>query len=141
MVCPLTRSEDVLVKLIFGSQEEMDANILKVRKGLKIDMLAKHPVLFTTIVMAMIGLGIYLAASKSGSSSESLTHIEANNNTIISIGADVTGMSPSDFRGIIEAAMVTDTQLANDAISIVKSAKEEGAAIIFDENNCYPVYA
>lgn len=125
--------EDIIVKFVFGKQEDFDDFIKKVREKCQMDKLKDNKVLLTSIIVSLILTGGYYAVKKSGGDPQKLYQIEANNNTIINIGAGMVEMSPELFKSIIETTIKKDTNLATDAIHIIKPAKKtESAEIIFD---------
>lgn len=125
--------EDVLIKFVFGSQEEFDAFIETARKRCRMDIIKENKGLFSAIIIALILGGAYYAVKKSGAEPQKLYNIEANNNTIINLGAGMVDISPDDFRAIIETAVKADTKLAKDALQVIRPAKQDGGAtIIFD---------
>lgn len=127
-------TEDILVKFLFGSQEEFDAFIEKARKRCRMDIIKENKALFSAIIIALILGGVIYAVKKSGAEAQKIVQIEANNNTIINLGAGMVELSPQEFRAIIETVVKADTKLAKDAIHIIKPAKNEDATVEFDGN-------
>jgi len=128
--------EDILVKFVFGNQQEFEAFITSVREKCHMDVLKDNKALFSTIIIALVLAGGLYAIKKSGGDPEKVMQIEANNNTIINLGAGMVELSPEAFRAIIETAIKKDTTLAKDAIHVIRPAKKNGAAeIIFDGND------
>lgn len=128
--------EEIVIKFVFGSQQEFDAFIKSIREKCHMDILKDNKVLFSTIIIALVLAGGLYAIKKSGGDPEKVMQIEANNNTIINLGAGMVELSPEAFRAIIETAIKKDTTLAKDAIHVIRPAKKNAAAeIIFDGND------
>ncbi|PPD35841.1 MAG: hypothetical protein CTY19_02000 [Methylomonas sp.] len=129
--------EDIVVKFLFGSQEKLDEVITNIRERIGMDNIAKNPQLLSAIILVMIltGGAYYLGKDKS-SAPEQKTTIEANNNTIIQIGAGHVEMDAHDFKTIIENAVKDKEKLAKNAIQIIKPAKlDPNATITFEDNS------
>lgn len=126
--------EDILVKFFFGSQAEFDEFIETARKRCHMDMIKENKTFFSVIVLAIILGGALYAVKKSGAEKQKVYEVEANNNTIINLGAGMVDLSPENFRAIIETTVKADTKLAKDAIHVIRPAKRGDVAIVFDEN-------
>lgn len=122
--------EDFIVKFFWGNQECLATDIERARDALKIGMIMENKKLLACIVIALIlGGGIYLL-NKSGASEEQRAILQGNQNTVIVIGADLAGMSPEDFKSIIDSTVAKNANVPKDAVNSVKPAKREDGASI-----------
>lgn len=128
--------EDVVVKFIFGNQQKLDGFIANVRERIGIDNIMNNPQLLSSIILVMIlsGGAYYLGKDKSASPQQKAT-IEANNNTIIQIGAGMVELNSEDFKVLIDSAIKDKDKLAKNAIKVVNPAKRDPeASITFNGN-------
>lgn len=128
--------EDVVVKFIFGNQKKFDEFIANVRERIGMDNIMNNPQLLSSIILVMIlsGGAYYLGKDKSATPEQKAT-IEANNNTIIQIGAGMVELSSEDFKAIIDSAIKDKEKLAKNAIKVVNPAKRDPeASITFNDN-------
>ena len=125
-------SETFLVKFLFGSQENFEDFLNKMRERLGMEKLAEKPIL-AALILALIFSGGAIANHYWGSSPEQKALIEANNNTIINIGSEMVSMKPDDYKKIIVDAINNKADLAKDAIKVIRPAKSDPkASIVFD---------
>lgn len=130
--------EHLAIKFFFSDQQAFDefkSNTLNAKeRGMDI---IKNKTLLSAIIVAMVFDGvIYYLGKDTSSKPDQKTIIEANNNTIIQIGANLVELQAEDFKAIIEGAISNKEKLAKDAASFVKPAKLDPAAnITFNENN------
>ncbi|MAI32172.1 MAG: hypothetical protein CMM07_10955 [Rhodopirellula sp.] len=123
--------EDLVVKFVFGSQENFDDVIGRARKKLGMEALMNNPQLFSAIVAVMILTGgAYYVGKDQNATPEKKATIEANNNTIIQIGGGMVDLEGEEFRALIENAVEDKDKLAKDAVRIVKPAKRDSQASI-----------
>lgn len=128
--------EDVVVKFIFGNQQKFDEFIANVRERIGMDNIMNNPQLLSSIILVMIlsGGAYYLGKDKSASPQQKAT-IEANNNTIIQIGAGMIELNSEDFKALIDSAIKDKDKLAKNAIKVVNPAKRDPeASITFNGN-------
>ncbi|MFL9813802.1 hypothetical protein D7241_11150 [Stutzerimonas sp. VN223-3] len=128
--------EDIVVKFVFGNQQRFDEFIANVRERVGMDNIMNNPQLLSSILLAMIlsGGAYYLGKDKSATPEQKAT-IEANNNTIIQIGAGMVELSSEDFKAIIDNAINDKEKLAKNAIRVVSPAKRDSeASITFNGN-------
>jgi uncharacterized protein (UPF0333 family) len=128
--------EDVVVKFIFGNQQKFDEFIVSARERIGMDNIMNNPQLLSTIILVMIlsGGAYYLGKDKSATPQQKAT-IEANNNTIIQIGAGMVELSSEDFKAIIESAIKDKDKLSKNAIKVVNpAARDPEASITFNGN-------
>ncbi|WP_312679947.1 hypothetical protein [Stutzerimonas nitrititolerans] len=128
--------EDVIVKFIFGNQQKFDEFIANVRERIGMDNIMNNPQLLSSIILVMVlsGGAYYLGKDKSATPEQKAT-IEANNNTIIQIGAGMVELSSEDFKAIIDASIKDKEKLAKNAIKVVNPAKRDPeASITFNDN-------
>jgi len=128
--------EDVVIKFIFGSQEKFDEMISGLREKTGMENIMKNPQLLSSILMVMIltGGAYYLGKDKTVQPEQKAT-IEANNNTIINIGAGMLDIEAKDFKAIIEGAIKDKNKLAKNSAKVVAPAKKDpSASITFNDN-------
>lgn len=128
--------EDVIVKFIFGNQQKFDEFIANMRERIGMDNIMNNPQLLSSIILVMIlsGGAYYLGKDKSATPEQKAT-IEANNNTIIQIGAGMVELDAEDFKAIIDSAIKDKDKLAKNAIKVVSPAKRDPeASITFNDN-------
>lgn len=126
--------EDVIIKFVFGSQKKFDQFVANARERLGMDNIVNNPQLLSAIIIVLILMGgaYYLGKDKP----EQRATIEANNNTIINIGAGMMEMSAEEFKSLIEGAVNDKAKLARDALRVVKPAKlDSNASITFNAND------
>lgn len=122
--------EDFVVKFFWGNQESLTTDIERAREALKINKIMENKKLLACIVIALIlGGGIYLL-NKSTAPEEQRAILQGNQNTVIVIGAGLTGMSPEDFKSIIDSTVAKNANVPKDAVNSVKPAKREDGASI-----------
>ena len=97
----------------------------------------KNPNFLSTIIVAMILVGgaYYLGKSSSPSNKEAKATLEANNNTIIQIGAGMVDMTAEELTKIVVSAIKDKEKLAENSLRVVKPAKlDPNATITFNED-------
>lgn len=130
--------EDIVIKFIFGDMQQLDKFIVNTRDRLGMDDIMNNPQLFSAILLVMIltGGAYYLGKRKSASGApDQKAVIEANNNTIIQIGAGMSGLDADYFKEVINSAIKDKDKLAKDAIQLIKPAKRDPAATITLNSN------
>ncbi|MCG5526500.1 hypothetical protein LRB11_16475, partial [Ectothiorhodospira haloalkaliphila] len=82
--------EDLIVKFIFGSQEKLDLFIQNLREKTGMERLGSNGQILAAVLLAMtlFGGGWLLGRDKTADPNRQVT-IQANNNVIINIGADM----------------------------------------------------
>jgi Mor family transcriptional regulator len=128
--------EDVVIKFIFGSQEKFDEMISGLRDKAGMENIMKNPQLLSSIILVMILTGgAYYLGKDTSAQPEQKAIIEANNNTIINIGAGMLKIEAEEFKAIIEGAIKDKNKLAKNAAKIVAPAKKDSSAsITFNDN-------
>lgn len=130
--------EDLVVKLIFGNQQRFDECIDNTRQKLGIEkIMNNNPNFLSAVLVAMIlaGGAYYLGKSSSPTDKEAKATIEANNNTIIQIGAGMVDMTAEEFTSIVVSAIKDKEKLAENSSKVVKPAKRDSkATITFNED-------
>jgi hypothetical protein len=128
--------EDVLVKLVFGSQEKLDAFLKKAHGGVVADVkgiIVKHPIV-SVAVLSLVAYGAAQAYSAMNGGQQS-SYIQANNNVINIIGAESYRMDPEAFASILASAVGPDrNEIAQNAAKVLAPAKNEAAGVILDGN-------
>lgn len=126
-------TEDIIVKLFFKNQEELDAFLLKINEKLGQHKVAKN-VLLAALILGVIGAGIY-GAAKAFSTPETAKAININNNVIINIAASESGLAPAQLEKIITAAITDKKANAQDAVEFIRPAKADPEATISLEDS------
>jgi len=126
-------TEDVIVKLFFKNQEALDAFLLKINEKLGEHKVARN-ILIGALILSLIGTGLYGAAKFLGASEAAKT-ITLNNNVIITIGAEKSGLTPVQLEAIVLAAITDKKANARDAIEFVRPAKRDPEARISLEDS------
>ncbi|MGR6831482.1 hypothetical protein [Aliivibrio wodanis] len=125
------------MKLIFGNQQRFDECIDNTRQKLGIEkIMNNNPNFLSAVLIAMIlaGGAYYLGKSSVPEDKEAKSTIEANNNTIIQIGAGMVDMTAEEFTSIVISAIKDKEKLAQNALNVVKPAKlDSKATITFNE--------
>ena len=122
--------EDLVVKFIFGTQENLDNFIKDFRHRVGLEKAMENPKVFGAVILVIIFIGGAYAIGKSSINEDKKALIEANNNTIIQIGADAVDLDTDSFIKIIDAALKDPKRLAKDASEVVKPAKRDRNATI-----------
>ncbi|MES9879514.1 MAG: hypothetical protein ABW185_01375 [Sedimenticola sp.] len=128
--------EDVVIKFVFGSQEKFDQFVSSLREKVGMDNIMNNPQLLSSIILVMLltGGAYYLGKDKSATPQQKAT-IEANNNTIINIGAGMLELEAEEFKALIGGAIKDKDKLAKNAIRVIKPAKlDPNASITFNDN-------
>lgn len=120
-------SETVLLTLFFKDEDELKKFMAKIRENPKLK--------YTLVGFALAGVVMYGIQSVSGSKGDT-PQIQANNNTIIAIGADATNMAPEALTAIIEAAVSNKKENAKQAVKFVSPARSdpESSVSLLGEN-------
>ena len=93
--------------------------------------------MLTAILLSLILTSGYLALkSKPSTHPHHIETIEINNNIVINIGAQLSEMTPEEFRLIIENSINDNDKLAKNAIKFIQPAKRDKfASITFDDTS------
>lgn len=130
---------DIIVKFLFGSHEKLDECISNTRERLGMDKLMNNPQLLSAIILVMILTGgAYALGRITNATTEQKNAIEANNNTIIQIGAGLVDMEAEGFKAIIDSAIKDKDkkELVKNVVNLIKPAKRDPqATITFNDNN------
>lgn len=113
--------EDLVIKLLFGSQEKLDEFVAKCHANLGEGVL-RNTLVFA-VVSGLVGYGLYLASS--AMSPETKPHFEANNNVIINIGAGEANLSPEWLKSVIETTVKNKKALAEGAVKVLAPARND----------------
>lgn len=116
--------EDLVIKLLFGSQEKLDKFVEKCH-GVIGEGAVRNTIVFA-VVSGMVGYGLYLASA--AMSPDKASHFEANNNTIINIGAGAANISPEGLKSVIEASVKNPKALAEGAVKAISPARSDDNA-------------
>lgn len=126
-------TEDIIVKLFFKDQAGLDAFLLKINEELGKRKVTRN-VLIGALILSLVGAGLYGAAKALGQS-DAANSINVNNNVIINIGAEKSGMSAEQLEKIVLAAISDKKANARDAIEFVRPAKRDAEATISLEDS------
>lgn len=136
--------EDVLVKLFFKDEEEMNKFLERIREGGRNVYrnlpgegrpVLKNAVAVTCVIGALVTAGAIYAISTKETQPSAVTLNITDSNFVV-IGAESYQISPDQFVKVIEKVGGTDKKkLAQAAVKIIAPAKkEEGAAVVMDQN-------
>lgn len=132
--------EDVVVKFMFGSQDKLDLFIENARERLGMNKISNDGLLSVIIILLIFVGYSYLLNRDQTVTQQQRDTIEANNNTIINIGAGMVDMTAEEFRILIDGAVKDKEKLAKDAVRIVKPAKlDPEASITFNDNQALQI--
>lgn len=121
--------ERVILRFLFRDEEGMNQFIDKVRAYMGDNT---SSVLTAAVILALFYYGAQLVNS---AQNEPTVHIEANNNTIIQIGASELDISPEHFKTIVHAAVPDKKELAKAAQQMLKPARSDpGASLGLDDD-------
>lgn len=126
-------TEDVVIKLFFKDQAGLDAFLLKINEELGKHKVTRN-ILIGALILSLVGAGLYGAAKALGAG-DAAKAINVNNNVIINIGAEQSGLSPDQLEKIVLAAISDKKANAKDAIDFVKPAKRDPEATISLEDS------
>lgn len=118
--------EKILIRYFFKDEEGLNAFVDKVRDHVG-EGVGRKTVIGATI-MAMLGYGAFMAGKAMNAPAQNT--ITANNNVIISLGAETAGLAPEAFKAIIEAAIPDKKALAESSLKVIKPARADPAASI-----------
>lgn len=131
--------EDVVVKFIFGSQQQLDIFISSMRERVGMGNLMNNSNLLSVILLAMIlSGGFYYLGRSTEASPEQKATLEMNHNIIIQFGADMIELEHADFKTIIENGIKDKDKksLVKDVVSLIKPTKRDPqATITFGDND------
>lgn len=125
--------EDLVVKLIFGDQKQMDRAIKRFRKKFGVNLDSTSGVIRTIILAATLLGASYAVSSHLGQ--KVAEKLEIHNNTIIQTGAQELKMEPTELLGRVNEAIHNKNRLASDAVAIFKPAKRDPKAEITFDND------
>lgn len=118
--------EDIVVKLMFGNKENLDAFIDKIRENK-----AMRGILISTTIAGLVAYGV----SKAVGTGQPAPNITATNSVIINNGAGVVNVSPEAFQAAIADAVKDKKKLAESALKFIGPARSDpGSKITFDPN-------
>lgn len=113
--------EDIVIKLLFGSQEKMDEFVAKCHAKLG-DGVVRNALIFA-VIASLLSYGLLLASK--AMNPDTTPHFEANNNVIINIGAGEANLTPEGLRSVIETAVKNKKALAEGAIKTLAPARDD----------------
>lgn len=109
--------EDVVVRFFFGSKEELDEFLDKMRKKVGMKGIA------TLAIALLLGAGLYWAATANKAPAPNITF---TNNTIIATGAVDLGMTEDGLRAAVSSAIGSGKkQAAEGALKFVAPARTD----------------
>lgn len=113
--------EDIVIKLLFGNQQELDKFLESIHQ--KIGDGKLRNTLISAVIASLVAYGLVLASQ--AMSPDTTTHFEANNNTIINIGAGEANISPERLQSIIETTVPNKKALAKGAVKTLQPARND----------------
>lgn len=113
--------EDIVIKLIFGSQDELDKFLASAHA--KLGNGKMRNALVGAVVAGLVGYGLVLASKAMAPNNTS--HFEANNNVIINIGAGEANITPEHLQAVIESTVTNKKTLAKSSIKTLAPARSD----------------
>jgi len=134
--------EDLIVKFIWGNQEKFSEDITGLRKDLKIDAFISNRPLVGAIIGALVmGGGMYLVKKLNGSEEQKQV-LQANQNIFIVSGAELSGVTESQFKSVIDSTVLRNNHLAKEAVKVVRPAKRDSnGTIVFNQDKAAEISA
>ncbi|TQI79324.1 hypothetical protein FHU10_0602 [Serratia fonticola] len=120
-------TEKLLIKLGFGTEENFDKFLEGAHKKF-IGEGKMRSALVWTVIAGIFATGMYQAAKNMAPNSTS--HFEANNNTIINIGAGETNISPERIQSLIDSTLVDKKVIAKSAVKVLAPARNDDNATL-----------
>lgn len=138
--------EDTIVRLMFGSVEEREQFLDRVRGG-TIEYFKDSPpmvkgLIISGVVLSLVLLGLAYA-SQDAPQSGALANIKGDNNVVVVIGAEAYQTSPEAFQQTVEKAVTArqKKELGRAAMQFTAPARAENGAGIQIEGNGREVIA
>lgn len=133
-------TEDVLIRFFFGSKEEMEKQIDRIRKNLKIDKIMNDKVVTCLIMLVALNL-LFQSCSKE---SNNPVHIEINNSGFLSIGSEALGMQPDQLLKIVETSVKSKPKkssknLQNAALKLFAPIENDNGNIVLNNDEALVV--
>lgn len=120
--------EKLLIRLFFANEEELDKFVDGVRTKYIGEGKVRNALLWA-VVIALAGTAFLSLAKLMAPNTTS--HFEANNNTIINIGAGQTEITPERIQAIIDSSVTDKKVLAKSAVKILSPARnDENATLV-----------
>ena len=129
--------ESFWLQLVFSSERSMKRFQKAFQNGDLAGMYKELPlgdkpvvktIVISSVIAALISYGVVKFVNQTGTASEKAL-VEANNNTVIMIGAEAYQADPAAFQAVIEAvAAGKHKQLAEDAAKVLAPAQNEVGA-------------
>lgn len=112
--------EDILMKLYFANQEELDAFMAKIRS---------NPMLRNSLAGLALGVLVTWGAMTALGSKTPANQVTIANSTIINVGAQQTGLTPEAFEAVVRQAVGDQKKkVAENAVKLVHPAKADPQA-------------
>lgn len=119
--------DNIITRLIFGSEAGLDKWISLVRKKTGVEyMNDKHPII-TPVFAALVGGGLVFAAQRmagrEGAGDGNIKHLRDVSNSFINTGAITLNVAPEDLRAAVGAGAGNFLNLATNATRAIAPAK------------------
>lgn len=125
--------EKLLIRLFFANEEELNKFVDEIRTKYIGEGKVRNALLWAVII-ALAGTAFLSLAKLMAPNNTS--HFEANNNTIINIGAGHTEITPERIQAIIDSSATDKKALAKSAVKILSPARnDENASLIIGSGN------
>jgi hypothetical protein len=134
-----TLTNNIVVRLIFGSEEGMNDWLKRSRQCIGIDKINQRyplvgPVLTTMIVMGSL-YGVDRMAGRKGSQQGGSTiNLTACSNVIIQQGASHLHVSPDSFATLVRENVGNMFNVASNTCRVLKPVKESGGDLVVDND-------
>ncbi|WP_430433796.1 hypothetical protein [Methyloversatilis sp.] len=127
--------EDLVVKFLWGSQENLTKNVEELRGSLKVDSLIENKLLVGCIIGALVMAGGIYLLNKLNGTKEQKEPLQNNLSVVINIGAQLAGVSEDQFSAAIHNAIKSKPSLTKEAVKVVRPAKREaGTSIVLNHD-------
>lgn len=125
--------EKLLIRLFFANEEELNKFVDEIRTKYIGEGKVRNALLWAVII-ALAGTAFLSLVKLMAPNNTS--HFEANNNTIINIGAGQTEITPERIQAIIDSSVTDKKTLARSAVKILSPARnDENASLIIGSGN------
>ncbi|HHH1595529.1 TPA: hypothetical protein ACPZUF_004347 [Yersinia enterocolitica] len=119
--------ENIIIRLLFWDEGELNKFLDNTREKYIGDGKMRSAIVWT-IIAGLVGTGMLQAVKLMAPNNTS--HFEANNNTIINIGAGETNISPERIQSLINSSLTDKKVLAKNAVKIMAPARNDDNATL-----------
>jgi hypothetical protein len=122
--------EDLLVKIVWGNQEELSKDTEKLRTTLNLRELLQNKMFLAALLFAMVLTGGLYTLKKNNAPESQRQVIQGNQNNVVVIASQLSGLPSDAIADAVTSAVTNNPAIAKEATRLVNPAKrEEGASI------------